>query len=148
MSLSFILSLNFIYLPSSFILLVESPTKINLAGEYKKQKNYNVNYHLAKSILFGGATNNFFDGTFIGAALLTCSNTTALCVTIIVIYSEISQQVPDYFLLTQCAGVSIPRALLLIFIASLAEILGAMMIISYGLRELAIGVILAFVSGV
>lgn len=127
---------------------VKNPTKINLEPKYEKQEKHNINYRLAVSILTGGTTYNFFDGIFIGVAFLTCSKSTAICVTIITIYSEISQQVADYFLLTKCAGVSITRALLLIVAASLADIIGALIIVSLGIQELAIGIFLAFASGV
>jgi len=126
---------------------VKNTTKNNLAGDDKNEK-ININYRLARSALFGNAMYNFFDGIFIGVAFLTCSNAAAVCVTAIAIYGQISQQVADYFLLTQYAGVSIPRAILLIFVASFANIVGAMMIINAGLGELAIGVLLAVASGV
>jgi len=127
---------------------VQNPTKISYANKYDKMEIYNLSFRLVIVILFSDATYNFFHGIFIGVAFLTCSNATAVCVTIITIFNELSQQVADYFLLTKYARVSIPSALLLIFATSLATILGAMIIISAGLTELAIGVFLAFASGI
>merc|ERR1711935_246580 len=117
---------------------VQKPTPNNRT----LQKPISPNPQLAITILFGDAVYNFFDGIFIGVAFLTCSNAIAVCVTLITVYNEISQHVADYFLLTKCAGVSIPRALLLIFAASVANVLGAMIIIGCDLGELAIGVLL------
>jgi len=103
---------------------------------------------MASTILLGGATHNFFDGMFIGVAFMTCSNAIAVCITLITIYNEITQQVADYFLLTKCAGISIPRALLLNFASSLSDVIGALLIISSNLGNVAIGVMLAFAAGV
>ena len=79
---------------------------------------------------------------------MTCSNAIAVCITLITIYNEITQQVADYFLLTKCAGISIPRALLLNFASSLSDVIGALLIISSNLGNVAIGVMLAFAAGV
>jgi len=124
--------------------------KIDLSGSSnsKLQKIYSLNPSLAITILFGDATYNFFDGIFIGVAFLTCSPAIAVCVTLITVYNEISQHVADYFLLTKCAGVSIPRALLLIFLASIANVLGSMIIVGCNLGELAVGVLLAIAGGI
>ena len=109
---------------------------------------HRINSHMASTILVGGALHNFFDGIFIGVAFMTCSNATAVCITLITIYNEITQQMADYFLLTKCAGISIPRALLLNFASSLSDVIGALMIISANLGNVAIGVLLAFAAGV
>jgi len=111
-------------------------------------EDYDIDFGLATKVLIGDAIHNFFDGIFIGVAFLTCSNAAAVCVTLIAIYNEVSQEMADYFLLTKCAGISIPRALLLNFASGLAVVLGALSIISAELNELAIGVFLAFSAGV
>jgi len=126
----------------------ESSTDGDMNVKNKTSEYYNIKYRLITSIFFSDAIHNFIDGIFIGAAFLTCSNATAVCVTILTIYSEISQEMADYFLLTQCAGMSIPRACLLLFSSGLAVVVGALMIIGAGLGELGIGVFLAFASGV
>jgi len=121
---------------------------ILLLNSKDNQDNYNINFHLATSILIGDATHNFLDGIFIGVAFMTCSYATAVCVTMITIYNEISQEMADYFVLTKCAGISIPRALLLNFASGLAVVVGALMTLSFNFGDLAIGVFLAFAAGV
>jgi len=124
-------------------------TRIDMAAITEEEtKTRGINFSLAISILFSDAIHNFFDGIFIGVAFLTCSNATAVCVTLITIYSEISQKMSDYFLLTKCAGVSIPRSILLIFTSGLATVVGAIVIINAKLEEMGIGIFLAFASGV
>jgi len=113
------------------------------AKEYDK-----VNFRLATSIFVSDIAHNFFDGIFIGVAFKTCSHTAAVLVTMITIYKEISHEVTGYFLLTKYAGVSIPRAVLLIFISDIYVVVGGMMILSINQGELAIGVFLAIASGV
>jgi len=112
------------------------------------QEIYNINFRLAASILIGDIALNFIDGIFIGVIFMTCSTAAAVFVTIITIYKETSQETADYFLLTKFAGISIPRAVLLIFTSDLAVIVGALVITSAEPGELAIGIFLALGSGV
>lgn len=126
-----------------------SDTKVSFENEgVKTPKPQKINSRMASDILIGAALHNFFDGMFIGAAFMTCSNATAVCLTIITIWNEITQQAADYFLLTKCAGISIPRALLLIFASSLSDVIGALVIVGANLGNMGIGILLAFAAGV
>lgn len=112
------------------------------------EEKLNINMHLATFVVACDGLHNFFDGTFIGVAFLTCSYPTAICVTTIALYSEISQAMASYFILTNCGLISIPRSLLLIFCSGLAHVVGALLIISIGIGDVTIGVFLAFCAGV
>eukprot|EP00555_Chaetoceros_dichaeta_P002078 CAMPEP_0198251902 /NCGR_PEP_ID=MMETSP1447-20131203/2579_1 /TAXON_ID=420782 /ORGANISM="Chaetoceros dichaeta, Strain CCMP1751" /LENGTH=465 /DNA_ID=CAMNT_0043937025 /DNA_START=88 /DNA_END=1485 /DNA_ORIENTATION=+ len=131
---------------------VDNPAKVsfrpNLRDEVPMDDTFVVNFRLATSVVVCDAVHNFFEGTFIGVAFLTCSYPTAICITIIALYSEISQEMASYFILTNCGGISIPRSLLLIFSSGLAVVVGALMIVSIGLGDVTIGVFLAFAAGV
>merc|ERR1712115_95988 len=59
-----------------------------------------------------------------------------------------NQEVADYFLLTQSARISIPRALLFIFAAGVALVIGSLSIISFNLDHVTIGVFLSLTGGV
>jgi len=107
-----------------------------------------VNYRVASIIFIGNFTQNLIDGFFVGVAFMTCSYATAICVTIITAYIKINQEVADYFLLTQSANISIPRALLFIFAAGVALVIGSLSIITFDLDELTIGVFLSLTAGV
>lgn len=111
------------------------------------EDHFIINGKLATSILVSDSVHNFFDGTFIGVAFLTCSWPTAICVSIIALYGEITQEMASYFLLTNAAGISIPRALLLIFVSGLSCVVGALVIVSVGLGQTGVGLFLAFASG-
>jgi len=121
-------------------------------GDYnaktKAQEIHSINFPLAASILIGDVVVNFIDGMFIGVILMTCSTAAAVCIIIITIYKETSQKTADYFLLTKFAGISIPRAVLLIFTSDLSVIVGALVITFACIGELAIGIFLAIASGV
>ena len=107
-----------------------------------------IKFNLAASMLIGGTIRNFFDGIYIGVTFLTCSNAAMVFVTLITIYTQVTQEMADYFLLMNHAGISIPRALLLNLFAGLAVVVGALSIVSADMNELAIGVFLAFAAGV
>jgi len=107
-----------------------------------------INFRMATTICIGNSMQNLIDGFFVGIAFMTCSHATAICVTIVTAYIKITQEVADYFLLTQSVGVSIPRALLLIFAAGIALVVGSLSIISFNLDELTIGVFLSITAGV
>jgi len=124
----------------------DDPNKFDLSSIQVQPKPECLS--LAQCILIGDALNNFLDGIFIGAAYMTCSTAAAVCVTMVTIYSEISQQMADYFLLTNCAMISIPRSLLLIFASGLAVVVGSLVILASKPGELAVGVFLAIASGV
>jgi len=105
---------------------------------------------LLASIFVSDATHDIFDGMFIGVAFMTCSTATAVCISIITFYNELSRKTASYFLLTECSGVSTSRALLFVFFSSLALILGVSLIIACTIHvgELTIGGFLAIASGV
>ena len=103
---------------------------------------------LATSILVGDSAHNFCDGIFIGVAFMTCSRNTAWVITGVTIYHEITQEVADYFLLTNLAGLSIIQALVLNFVSGLSVMIGGLMILGLNISDMSIGVILSFSGGV
>ena len=89
------------------------------------EKSY-FKLRLARSVLVGDAAHNFCDGIFIGVAFMTCSKAVAWTIVGVTIYHEVAQEVADYFLLTNHAGMSVGKALLLNFVAGVSIILGGM----------------------
>ena len=107
-----------------------------------------IKWGLVLSILCGDAFCNFADGVFIGAALSLCDMTTALVIIGVTLYHEIGQELADYFLLTQHAGLTPFKALLLNFASGLTVVLGGLVVLAASVSNMAIGVILSIASGV
>ena len=76
---------------------------------------------------------------------MTCSTATAVCITMITIYREMSSKAADYLFLIQC---DLNPTILLIVASGAGLILGISIIIASNLTELTIGVFLAIASGV
>jgi zinc transporter ZupT len=107
-----------------------------------------INLTLALSILIGDALHNFCDGIFIGVAFKLCGRATAWTIVFITLYHEIAQEIADFFLLTDHAGLTITRALVVNFVSGLSVVLGGVVVIAIDVSDLTIGVILAIGSGV
>jgi zinc transporter ZupT len=107
-----------------------------------------INYSLALSILLGDSFHNFCDGIFIGVAFMLCDNATALTIVFITLYHEVAQELADFFLLTKHAGLTVTKALAVNFLSGLSVVLGGIVVLSIGVSDLTIGVILSIASGV
>jgi len=111
------------------------------------EESEEINTKLCYAVLVGNTAFNFLDGIIIGVAFMTCSDAISACVVIITIIHEVQVKVTDYFVLTNEAGVTIPRALLLNFISSFAVVVGGMLILGISVGTMTIGVFLAFAGG-
>lgn len=111
----------------------------------EQRVHYHTNTHRIAILLINSTIHNIFDGFFIGAAFMTCSTATAVCITMITIYREMSSKAADYLFLIQC---DLNPTILLIVASGAGLILGISIIIASNLTELTIGVFLAIASGV
>ena len=107
-----------------------------------------IDYNLLASIVLGDGLHNFGDGIFIGIAFLLCSNKTAIAIMISTIYHELVQELADYFLLTEHAGLKPLHALIFNFISGLTVMLGGLVILFFTLSWDTVGSILAISGGV
>jgi zinc transporter ZupT len=105
-------------------------------------------YRLAASILAGDFFHNFADGVFIGSAFLLCDRNLAIIVTATTVFHELSQELADYFLLTNQCHFPTWKALAFNFVSGFSVMLGVIVIFSTEVSNTAIGVILAMSAGV
>jgi zinc transporter ZupT len=105
-------------------------------------------YQLAASILIGDFFHNFADGVFIGTAFLLCSSTIGTTVAASTIFHELSQELADYFLLTNQCGFSPLMALTLNFISGLSVMIGVIVILATDVSDETVGVLLSMSAGV
>ena len=107
-----------------------------------------INWKLICSILIGDGFHNFSDGIFIGIAFMICSRRVAIAMVIATVYHELAQELADYFLLTQHAGLKHYQALLLNFISGFTVTIGSLVILAAPLTWDAVGIILGLSGGV
>jgi len=107
-----------------------------------------INTNLALAILIGDGIHNFTDGVFIGAAFKLCDHSTAWTVTLATIYHEIAQELGDFFILTEQAGLSAMMALLSNSISGMGVFLGALLILALDVSDEVIGPLLVISAGV
>ena len=105
-------------------------------------------YQLAASILIGDFFHNFADGVFIGTAFLLCSNTIGTTVAASTIFHELSQELADYFLLTNQCGLSPLVALTLNFVSGLSVMIGVIVILATDVSDESVGILLSMSAGV
>lgn len=105
-------------------------------------------YQLASSILAGDFFHNFADGVFIGSAFLLCDRNMAIIVTATTVFHELSQELADYFLLTNQCHFSTLKALAFNFVSGFSVMLGVIVIFATDVSDATIGVILAMSAGV
>ena len=105
------------------------------------------NYPLIISILTGDFLHNFCDGIFIGVAYLGCSDGVALTIVLVTLYHEIAQEIADFFLLTDHAGLTVCQALTANFVAGLSVVLGGLLSLAFDVNDFAIGLVLSLSSG-
>ena len=91
---------------------------------------------------------NFSDGIFIGAAFESCGAAFGWTVAAATCYHEIAQELTDFVLLTDRAGLSTAQALGLNFLAGFSVVIGAIVVLASDIAKGDIGLILAFGGGV
>ena len=107
-----------------------------------------VNKMLCATILLGDFFHNFSDGLFIAAAFRSCSQSLAIGIMLVTLAHEIPQELADFVVLTQFAGLSVKKALLLNFISGLSVLFGGIIFLASDPGSVATGVILAMGGGV
>ena len=117
-------------------------------NQLSKHITINPDYRLASSVLVGDFFHNFADGIFIGTAFLLCSRSIAITVTATSVFHELSQELADYFLLTNQCGFSPMKALALNFISGLSVMLGVVVIMAMDVSKESVGVVLSMSAGV
>jgi len=106
------------------------------------------NWPLALSILVGDFFHNFTDGAFIGTAFLMCSRSLGYSMIVSTIYHELAQEIADYALLVHQCGLKPLQALVLNFCSGFSVWLGALLIMSLDMSDLATGTVLSISAGV
>lgn len=107
-----------------------------------------VNKKLCATILVGDFFHNFSDGLFIAAAFKSCSQSLAIGIMLVTLAHEIPQELADFVILTQYAGLSVSKALLFNFISGLSVLFGGIIFLVSNASAEATGVILAMGGGV
>ena len=107
-----------------------------------------VNKKLAATILLGDGFHNFSDGLFIAAAFRSCSQKLAIGIMLVTLAHEIPQELADFVVLTQYAGLSAARALILNFVSGLSVLLGGVIFLAANPSDVATGVVLAMGGGI
>jgi len=117
---------------------------VNVPAEEKTP----INKQLCASILLGDGFHNFADGMFIGAAFNGCSTATAISIVVITLFHEVAQELADFVILTQYAGLSVGKALVLNFLSGITVCLGGITFLAANPSDEATGIILAMAGGV
>ena len=99
-------------------------------------------------VLVSDFLHNFSDGIFIGAAFESCGAAFGWTVAAATCYHEIAQELTDFVLLTDRAGLSTVQALGLNFAAGFSVVIGAIVVLAADIDKGDIGLILAFGGGV
>lgn len=107
-----------------------------------------VNKRLCATILVGDFFHNFSDGLFIAAAFRSCSQSLAIGIMLVTLAHEIPQELADFVILTQYAGLSVSKALILNFLSGLSVLFGGIILLASNPSAEATGVILAMGGGV
>lgn len=107
-----------------------------------------IDYRLISSILIGDGFHNFADGIFIGISFQLCSRDVAIAIMISTVYHEMAQELADFFMLTQHAGLNTFPALVLNFISGLTVTIGGLTILGVTMSWDTVGIILSFSGGV
>jgi len=105
-----------------------------------------------KARIIGGVTigdflHNFCDGIFIGAAFKGCGTSFGWGVSLSTVLHEFPQELADYAILTQEAGLKPVIALALNFLAGMSVILGVVIINASDVENSSVGLLLAFGGG-
>ena len=126
----------------------ENDTDCNETEDLGEPRIATPDYRLAASILAGDFFDNFADGIFIGTAFLLCSRSIAITIAATTVFHELSQELADYFLLTNQCGFTPLKALVLNFMSGLSVMLGVIVIFAMDMSNEVIGALLALSAGV
>lgn len=97
--------------------------------------------------LVGDALLNFSDGVFIATAFQICSPAAGWVVVIGTVAKELAQELADFLVLATVCGLTPAVALALNFVTGITVTLGVIVVLAAGLSERAVGLLLAFGSG-
>jgi len=98
-------------------------------------------------VTIGDFLHNFCDGIFIGAAFKGCGTSFGWGVSLSTVLHEFPQELADYAILTQEAGLKPVIALALNFLAGMSVILGVVIINASDVENSSVGLLLAFGGG-
>jgi len=103
---------------------------------------------IAGPVIFGDMFHNLTDGFVIGTAFKACDPGFAFKITAVTVLHEVPQELADFFVLVNKAGMSWPKATLANFLSGCATLVGAL--ISHGVKVSSHfeGVMLAMGAGV
>jgi len=103
---------------------------------------------VAGPVLFGDFMHNFSDGIVIGIAFKNCNTSFAWTLIGATIAHEVPQEIADFVVLVQKAGIKWWLALILNFISGLSTVIGALIFYAVEVNQNFEGVCLAFGGGV
>lgn len=126
--------------------LIDDTETDNETGESSGKDG--IDMRLILAVLVGDSLCNFADGVFIGIAIFRCNASIAWAVIGVSLYHEIAQELADYFLLTNVAGLVPWKALLVNFTTGLSVVFGGFLVLLVNLSNMSMGVLLALGSGV
>jgi zinc transporter ZupT len=107
-----------------------------------------IDWTLASSILVGDFLHNFTDGVFVGTSFLLCDKSVAWTIVASTTYHELAQEIADFALLHHHCGFSKLLAVVYNFVSGFSVVLGAILVLSMDLSEIAQGTTLAIAAGV
>jgi len=107
-----------------------------------------VRWDLVFSICAGDFLHNFVDGLVIARAFLDCKVSKGWTVTAATVYHELAQEVSDFALLVNVAGLAVIPALAVNALSGVSVILGAAVFMWTKPGEGGEGLLLAFAAGV
>jgi len=105
-------------------------------------------WRIRAGVLVGDFLHNFCDGFFVAVGFRFCGTSRGWSIAAGAVIHELAQELADYILLTGKGGLSPLVALVLNFISGLSVVLGAIIIFSVDISNEAVGLLLAFSSGV
>jgi zinc transporter ZupT len=99
------------------------------------------------SVICGDFLHNLCDGIFIGVAAKSCSTSLLWSIVFATMFHEFAQEISDFVVLTNKAGLSVPHALMLNAASGFSVVLGGVMTNLFEFSDMTIGVFLAYGSG-
>jgi zinc transporter ZupT len=106
------------------------------------------NLSLFVSMNLGEALHAFTDGIFVGAAYLVCGNALGNSVVLSTVLHELSNQLAGYLVMVNQNGIKPIVALGLNFLFGLATLLGALLVLSLDMGNVAVGCIFGIGAGI
>lgn len=127
---------------------VETTTPIN-GDELEKQSNTVLGrvQPIVYVTAVGDMVHGLTDGILIAIGFSSCNSSTGWLITIAIIFHEVPHRVADFFIFVR-GGLSIPKAVILNFIASLSTVVGGVLLLSAGeIEQKIMGYLLGVGSG-